>query len=343
MNQDAHLIRLVAGIEVRPPGPEARFTLERERAARIGAHIGADLADCVEAVTGGHLAIGPALLEPGQVLAPEPRAPWRALARAARLDRPQAPGMTSIGAHHGRLPDPALGPDPAPPTGQFLCLPLLLRVEQDRAALLAALEQRLFDSGGLRPPAMGELASATGLEPVHGQLMTLTDLMALVKMQLAGAGLDPFWPPIEHMLLLPEQPAEIELPAGLQTQWRPEQGLLAISLSVDDAGEVAAEAPRLWWRAFRQQTALLDQHRIEWRVEAGSSGLRIDPAMRWAEADGGASNEPDGLVPEPDPELGLIGFRRVHRGRCYRYYPLRPDGIGALQSMLAASDAGSPA
>lgn len=342
MNQAPHLIRLVAGIEVRPPGPDARFILERNLAARIGGHIGADLAACVEAVTGGHLAIGPALLEPGQVLAPEPRTPWPALTRAARLDRPQAPGMTCIGADHGHLPDPALGPDPARPRGQFLCLPLLLQVDQDPDAVVTALEQQLFDSGGLRPPAMGELASATGLEPVHGQLMTLTDLMALVKMQLAGAGLDPFWPPIEHMLLLPQQPTDINLPAGLQARWLPERERVEISLAVDDKGELAAEVPRLWWRAFRQQTALLDQHRIEWGVEPRSDGLRIDPAIRWAEADCGPSSEVDALVPEQDPELGLIGFRRVHQGRSHRYYPLRPDGIVALQSMLAEAKPGSP-
>lgn len=337
MNQSSHLIRLVVGIEVRPPGPDARFILARDAAARIGGHIGDDLAACVAAVTDGHLACGPALLEPGQILAPEPRAPWRALARIARLEQPQAPGVTAIGAHAEQLPEATLAPDPAPPTGQFLCLPLLLKIDHDRDEVLGALEQHLFDSGGLRPPALGELAAATGLEPVHGQLMTLTDLMALVKMQLAGAGLDPFWPPIEHMLLTPQQTADMHLPAGLQARWLPELQTLQISLAVDAGGTVVAEVPRLWWRAFRQQTALLDQHRIAWRVETASPGLRIDPAMRWAEADGGATDEADGLRPEQDPELGLIGFCRVRDGRRCSYYPLRPEGIAALQTLLAES------
>ncbi|PKL95906.1 MAG: hypothetical protein CVV18_03725, partial [Gammaproteobacteria bacterium HGW-Gammaproteobacteria-8] len=266
MNQDAHLIRLVAGIEVRPPAQDVRFSLEREAAARIGAHIAEDLVACVEAVTDGHLACGPALLEPGQILAPERRAPWRALASTARLDRPLAPGVTSIGTHRQQLPDPLLGPDPAAPSGQFLCLPLLLQAQHDSAGLRTALERQLFDSGGLRPPALGELAAATGLEPVHGQLMTLIDLMALVKMQLAGAGLDPFWPAIEHALLLPRQAAAIELPGGIRARWQPEAEVLVISLAVDEQGQVATANPRLWWRAFRQQTALLDQHRIEWQV-----------------------------------------------------------------------------
>ena len=341
MNQASNLIRLVVGIEVRPRQAKVRFVLDREQATRIGGHLADDLAGCVEAVTGGHLAIGPALLEPGQVLAPELRSPWQALARAARLDRPQAPGITSIGTHDGQLPDRMLGADPTPPAGQFLCLPLLLQVGPDRDEILAALERKLFDGGALKPPAMGELAAATGLDPIHGQLMTLTDLMALLKMQLAGAGLDPFWPPIEHVLLLPEQATKIELPGDIQARWNPERQMLTISLAINDNGDVAVDVPRLWWRAFRQQTALLDQHRIDWQVEATTPGLHIDPTMRWARVDRGVSDDADEVVPERDPELGLLSFHSNRGRRRYRYYPLRSEGIAELQSMLAEPDSGT--
>lgn len=340
MKQASHLIRLVAGIEVRPPSADARFVIEREAAERIGGHIAEDLAACVEAVTAGHLATGPALLEPGQVLAPERRSPWSKLAELARLDRPQSPGVTTLGAHRGRLPDPVLGPDPLPPSGQFLCLPLLLRLEDDVDAVTAALERELFDIGGLRPPALGELMQTTGLEPVHGQLMTLTDLMALVKMQLAGAGLDPFWPPVEHMLLESDRACAFELPAGIQARWQPDASALVFVLDFDADGRIAAPSEMLRWRAFRQQTAVLDQHRTDWRVESTTPRAVVDPAMRWIEVDAGpttvSASAPVEL--EQDRELGLLGFRMVRDGRLLRCYPLRAEGIAALHQRLG--DAG---
>lgn len=331
MKQASTLIRLVVGIEIRPPAADARYVLERNAAERIGGHIAEDLAACVEAVTAGHLACGPALLEPGQVLAPERHAPWARLAELARLDRPQAPGVTTLGANRGRLPDPVLGPTPAAPSGLFLCLPLLLRIEDDVDAVAAALERKLFDAGGLRPPALGELAAATGLEPVHGQLMTHTDLMALVKMQLAGAGLDPFWPPVEQVLLAPEQPAELDLPAGLRAQWRPDAAVVVFPLDFDADGRIAADSHTLWWRAFRQQTAVLDQHRIDWEVESHSPRAVVDPQMRWIEVDAGPAPDAAAGAVEQDRELGLLGFRAVRDGRWVLSYPLRAEGIAALR------------
>jgi len=328
-------IRLIAGIEIRPPANDARFVLERGEAEQLGGLVADDLAACVDAVTEGHLVVGPALLEPGQVLAPEQRAPWRAMAEALRTGRAADPGVTTLGAHRGRVSNARLGPDPTPPRGLFLCLPMLLAPPRDsRDDLISELEQKLFDAGGLRPPALGTLAELTRLEPVHGQLLTFTDLMALTKMQLAGAGLDPFWPPIEHALLEPERSATLELPAGLRAAWRPNELTFEFEFDADAQGQPVADDPAHWLRAFRQQTALLDQHRFDWRARAASDRIRVEPDQQWIEVDAGPADEAPGVSRIEHPDIGLMAFRRVDPPGARLYYPLRAGAIKRLEQLL---------
>ncbi|MBY6204911.1 hypothetical protein [Halomonas denitrificans] len=332
MSESPNPIRLVAGIELRPPSPDARFVLEREHAERVGGAIGDDLARCVPAVTGAHLVTGPALLEPGQVLSPD-HSPWNAIEVVAGPRREPAPGLTTLGAASGRLSHETLGPYRGVPDGLFVCLPMLLFAPPgERETLDTALERELFDHGGLHPPSLAALAETTGLEPVHGQLMTLTDLAALVKMQLAGAGLDPFWPPVEHALLAPDEPARLDLPAGLRADW-----------SVEDRGwELALRNPAdppddddaLWLRAFRQTTVLLETHLIPWRATVGDPDARLDPDNRWVRFDRGADDGNDRIEPVNHPDVGLVGFEAVAAGRRTLALPLVADAIAELRTRL---------
>ncbi len=332
MNDSSNPIRLVAGIELRPPSPRAHFVLEREHAERVGGAIGDDLARCVPAVTGARLVTGPALLEPGQVLSPD-HAPWKAMAVVAGLDRDPEAGLTTLGAAGGRLSHDALGPFRAVPDGLFVCLPMLVLAPAcDRESLDTALERELFDKGGLHPPSLAALAETTGLEPVHGQLMTLTDLAALVKMQLAGAGLDPFWPPVEHALLAPGEAATLDLPAGLKADWSAEgRGWeLALRLPSDPPSDEDA----LWLRAFRQTTVLLETHLIPWRATVADPAAVLDADNRWVRIDRGPDDGPDRVDPIDHPDVGLVGFEAVAAGRRSLALPLVADAIDDLRAGL---------
>lgn len=333
MSSTIHPIRLVAGFEIRPPAPGCDLVLERQAAERLGPLIADDLSACVSEVTGGHLVVGPALLEPGQVLSPN-HAPWRAMREIARLEGRFEPGVTSIGAVGGRLSHDVLAPYREPPDGLFVCLPLLLVVEGEgfeRAE--SALESRLFDLGGLKPPAMGTLAEITGLDPVHGQLMTLTDLMALVKMQLAGAGLDPFWPPVEHALLSSDKPAELDLPAGLKAHWNTDAAGWELEFKAFDGR--ALDDYALWIRAFRQTTALLESHLIAWRAVLKNGSAQVDDDNRWVRDPAGSARGPNRACFQPHDSVGLIACSAVLDGELAHYYPLFAGAVGELEAELA--------
>ncbi|MDT8450283.1 MAG: hypothetical protein RQ847_08915 [Wenzhouxiangellaceae bacterium] len=343
MISDESRIRLVAGVEIRPPAPGSTFVLDKAGSERVGDRIAEALAAVVPEVTAGHLVTGPALLEPGQALHPE-RGPWRTMARVAGLAEPVRPGLTSIGSHTGRLSHAELGPYRSPPQGLFVCLPLLLAAGAEHAeALGRALEEALFDRGGLPPPAMAALAEATGLEPVHGQLMTRLDLAALMKMQLAAAGLDPFWPPVEHALFEPDRPARPDLPGALDATWDPQAqrwdiGFVTFANASANASANAAMSPEayaLWLRSLRQTCALLDAWLVDWQVHCRSPGAEVEADGRWVrERTGNAASGTTGITVE-HTQVGVVACAAPVDGEYRIYYPLSVGAIDALTAALA--------
>lgn len=327
-----HHIRLVAAFELRPPAPSAHFAFERADSERIGARLAEDLAELLPEATSGQLVTGPALMEPAQLLHPE-RSPWAAMSQVAGLGAEPRPGVTSIGMHRGRSAGPTLAPLRDPPQGLFLALPLLLAVPAGEAgAIRDRLEGELFDRGGLRPPVMGTLAEITGLDPVHGQLMTRTDLMALLKVQLAGAGLDPFWPPVEHALLAPGTPIRLELPAGVYADWQASARRWAIEFTPYHDAVGSAEDYGLWLRSFRQTAAMLDAHLIDWRARAETAD--VVESGRWLGWSLGADRASPRVWAIRHEPVGLVGYSAVVDGRRHAFYPLDAAAVRALADAL---------
>lgn len=332
MARPAHHIPLVAAFELRPPQASARFAFERDDSERLGACLADDLAELLPEATRGHLVTGPALMEPAQLLHPD-RSPWAAMSNVAGLGAEPRPGVTAIGMHRGRAASPSLAPYRDPPQGLFLALPLLLAVPADEAeAIDGRLENELFDRGGLRPPAMGTLAGITALDPVHGQLMTRTDLMALLKVQLAGAGLDPFWPPVEHALLDPGTATRLELPAGLVADWDPVGRCWSLAFTPFHRSGHEADDYALWLRSFRQTAAMLEAHLIDWRVRT-ESGER-DERGRWAAWPLGDEPQARRVREVRHDPVGLVGYSAVIDGRRRAYYPLDSGSVQALADRL---------
>lgn len=333
MSDILHHIRLVAGIEFRPPDPGACFEFGRADSERLGTLAAEDLAGVVAEVTAGHLVTGPALLEPGQVVNPE-TAPWKAMTRLAGLDERRDPGITSLGVHRGQSPSETLVPYRSPPQGLFLCLPLLLAMPPACADDgRSKLEATLFEAGGLHPPFMATLAEISGLEPVHGQLMTHADLMALLKVQLAGAGLDPFWPPVEHAILSPDETARVALPARLAADWNPSaRGWEFRFVALDESGS-EPEQWLLWLRALRQTATLLESFLMRWRVTAASENTTIDPDSRWVERRLGRGHGRQACRVEHG-SVGLVGYAATTAGDRFAFYPLDPDAVGDLEDEL---------
>jgi hypothetical protein len=318
-----HDIRLAAGFEV-PINSANQRTLSREQAERLAEALAADLARTVPQADQAMLVVAGSLFEPAQLLRPGLPA-WAALSDlAAPVVREQglAPRLLAIGSHAGHLPDRRLSPPNEPVQGQFLTVALLLVSDAENGpGLETALERELFERGSIDPPARALLHEAVGLNSVHGQLLTATDLLALQHVQMDAAGLSSFWPVIEHAILAPDESAEFELAAGLRASWKAAEPVLAIDFLPFDAFHGTRQAYLVWLRALRTLTALADAHGLEWRPIC-EHHCEIDQGGRLVRHRAGSCDRPDGLTEHTDPEAGLIAWSLVVDGQLSHLYPL---------------------
>lgn len=255
MTSPAHAFGALALELAEPP----RYTvLARAGAETLGRHAAADLPRVLPGIERVDLALAGAHFDPAELLRPG----WpvhTALADLAdRVPGTQRGRVIALGAHEDAMPVPALQPDPRLQGGPLRVVPLVLLGEaQDIAALGAAMEERLLETGmaGAATALYAQQAFDGRLE--HARYLSLHDLLAMIAMQYEHAGLPALWPLIEAALLAP---------GGEEWLDAPPEPLLRYA-----AGQVAMEPePAHASRAVRlrrgQLHAVLEAHGIPVRV-----------------------------------------------------------------------------
>ncbi len=337
MNQTLHHIRLAAGLEIEP-AVQSRRALDREKASELAGHLAADLARVLPSANQALLTVGAGQFEPNELLRPGLPA-WLALEDLVdNLVRQSGfrPQVMAFGASSGRMAHAALQPPDTPPLGQFIVLPLLLTCPADLAeAIESTLENELFETGSIDPPARALLQESAGMVSVHGQLLTANDLIALQHVQLDAAGLGGFWPVIEQLLLAGGTDHDFDLPANLNACWRTSEKRIDIQFLGHDQSTGNDIDYVLWTRAFRTLAALLDAHGVTWRAKA-SEPVIFDPAQQMMIETGGQTEGPDSLTVHQHPDLGLVAWSLVEDGRIMHLYPLQPQAAGRIERDLTA-------
>ncbi len=337
MTERPHHIRLIAGFEIEPGQPGRRL-IEREAGERLAAALAEDLARVVPEASDAMLVLGASLFEPAELIRPGLAAfgALEDLARPVTRDHGTRGQLLSIGASGGRMPDARLRPPDQPPAGHFLALPLLLIADQTAAAALTPkLESELFERGGIDPPARAMLAEVAGFDSVHGQLLTLADLIALQQVQLDTAGLGGFWPVIEQAVLSAETDSSFELPGGLTARYRATERDVGIDfLSFDQHARGPADYA-LWTRAFRSLAALLDAHGIAWQTRV-KPPLTHDTEQDCLIETIGPIDWVEGVTEQVDDDSGLVAWSVVEDHRLYHIYPLSSTAMRRVRADLAA-------
>lgn len=341
MKIDFYDIRLLAGFELAPDSVSERM-LGREQAARLAEALAEDLARAVPGVEQSVLVAAGSLLEPAEMLRPGLPV-WAAMADlAAPLVREQgtAARILAVGAHDGRLPDRRLAAPQVPPQGRFVGIPLLLALDPEAGpALEQRLEAELFDRGSVAPPARALLQQFSGAESVHGQLLTVNDLLALQHVQMDAAGLSGFWPVVEQVLLRSDADMDFSLPAGLSARWVSAAQRLDVRFVVFDRCQQPPDEYPLWQRAFRTLTGLADAHGLDWQVSFDPD-LVLDRQQQALTQDAGLTGVEDGLTEQSDPAVGLIAWTIAENGRLRHVYPLTQAAVAALGSEFKSRHSG---
>ena len=356
MHQPTHHIRILAGFEI-VPTQDHRRTLERGHAQSMAEALAADLAKQLPDDGETVLVVGGVILEPDALL--QPTFPvYKALEQLAKpliRDQGLSSSVMAIGSHSSQMPDDRLQPTRHALLGQMVVIPMVVITDEATGPLIEReLEAKLFESGSINPPARAALAEYAGLDSVHGQLLTVNDLMALQRVQLDAAGLSGFWDVLETVLIAGDEDHTFDLPGGVTGHWRNQQTRLIIdfltfdhwaraeadntSASGHDPSHDLAEGYGLWVRGYRTLLALIDSHNIPWSLSVPDTAVLderhhsvIEPAHR---ADGDAHHPPTQgphLTEHVDPTLGLLAWTLIEEGRSHHLYPTTPEAIEPMR------------
>ena len=336
MTSDCHDIRLLAGFEIEPASVSGR-ALSREQTSQLAVALADDLARAVPGVEHSVLMAAGSLLEPLELLRPGLPA-WDAmldLSTAIMQAQTGSCQVVAIGTHGGRWPDRRLAPPDRQPQGRFVGLPLLLRVPAAAAELEERIERELFERGGVTPPARALLEQFSGAQSVHGQLLTVNDLLALQHVQMDTAGLSAFWSVIEQILLVPDETRHFDLPLGLGARWNGPEQQLEVAFVIFDRFDGLPEHDPAWQRAYRTLTRLADAHGLSWQA-CCDPDLSLDSSGHMLTQEAGQTACPDGLTEHGDAMLGLIAWTLVEQGRMRHLYPLSAEAASRQRPQLLA-------
>jgi len=186
-------------------------------AEQLVAHIAADLEGLLPGIQGTSLSTCAAVYDQTQVLRPgyELFDGLQQLLEASYQGQSFQPRLISFSAVDGRMPHIGLQPAPDIPLSMLVLIPILVSGEPDSISSLAyEMESRFMEHGQVSSGHAQWLAATFGMEVFHARYMTLTDLAAMLRMQLDSIGFLPLWELLDHALNLPLEPCEITTRSG---------------------------------------------------------------------------------------------------------------------------------
>ena len=219
---------ILVGIETDPTryhGEHASrpVLLERAAAEQVLSHIAADLTGMFPAINRCTLSMAGALFDQSQVLRPH----LPVYAALETLQQSSNPGadfqarLLSIGASEGRMPLQDLQPFENIPLGLLQILPLLITGPADCVnALAAEMEHRFLEQGQVSAHSAKALESQFQISVNHARFMTITDLNALLRLQLEHYGFLPLWELLDAAMTAATDALEVKTASGLRFTWR---------------------------------------------------------------------------------------------------------------------------
>ncbi len=285
------------------------------------------------------------------------------------------PQLIALGTESGFFPVAAINPQRRPGSGPLLLLPFCFVGQTDDISILARhMEDILLQSGEVSQATREVITQAFGLQALNLSFSTLSDLCALLRMQLESNELLPLWQLLEHAWFQRPEPLSLTLADGNRfigehhdvhtlfhtfddwAQFGPGQQVPTASLG---------EAYCNWARNQRQYTLALSLYGLHVRHVLANPSLETALAAAEGQAAVAALREipclsgdflveaifqNDNEKPErqllitnqADPELGTLAYTVTSldaEGQLLRlehHYPLQPEGLKVIIDRLIA-------
>lgn len=323
--------------------------LGRTGAEQVLAHISADLTGMFPAVNRCSLSMAGALFDQTQVLRPH----LPVFAALETLQQSSNPGadfqarLLSIGASEGQMPLPGLQPFKDIPLGLLQVLPLLISGPAEYVTGLAAeMEHRFLESGQVSAHSAKALESQFQVSVNHARFMTLTDLNAMLRLQLEAYGFLPLWELLDAAMSPSTTPLEVSTPSGLVFKWQ-DDSVRSFFESFDWWARYGAGADKPadhhqlqtayadWTREYRRYLTMLDAHGVSVSQHlAGHEDTAITDSFLLEESS---------MTPEPSAapvtahsadDLGIMAVTVVTGRRQMNFYPLQASGLNDLHRFI---------
>ena len=238
------------------------------------------------------------------------------------------------------LPDASIVP------GLMQNLPLLLLGEESQAEVIAeAMEHRFLEEGQLSAHSARALESHFAVAVNHVRFMTLTDLRAMLKLQLEHFGFPGLWELLDAAIEQAVDPVSVIASGGqlfdfrdgsvhcrFETfdHWARHGGGSALDKEMD-----LAEAYAEWTREFRQYVTTLDAYHVPLvHTPADTQHMMIEGDYLVEVSDhvpvGGESE----VTEHSWGDVGVISVSVVDGARQFNYYPLSASGLNALHQAI---------
>jgi hypothetical protein len=320
--------------------------LDASNAEQLLAHVASDLNTLLPDISACSLITAGALYDQTQVLRPGYPV-FKALESVAakRGVSTFKPRLVSVGARQGKLPDEALQPLDDIPLGLLQLLPLVVQGPAGLVSELGrAMEYRFLEEGQLSPHSALWMESAFGISINHARLMTLTDLNAMLRLQLDHFGFLPLWELLDAALSGEGEEISVRGRAGQTFEWRDGQVHTCFETfdywANEGAGRALPAARQSlaagyaeWTRETRQFLTTLEAHGLKIQFHS-PDGEALEGTFLCEKSGEEAGAHDAALTEHSFEELGTIAITAAIEGKLSHYFPLCPGGLNDVHSLL---------
>jgi len=345
---------ILVGIETDPTryhGENANrpALLDRSAAEQVLAHVAADLTGMFPAINRCALSMAGALFDQTQVLRPQLPvfSALKSLQQSANPGDDFQPRLLSIGASDGQMPLPDLQPFENIPLGLLQILPILVSgPAEDVDELAQEMEHRFIESGQLSAHSAKGLEAHFQVSVNHARFMTITDLNALLHLQLKHYGFLPLWELLDAAMNPPANALEVSTDGGLKFKWQ-DGAVHSFFESFDwwaqygGGADLAADDQQLqaayfnWTQEYRRYLTMLSAH--------GVKVCQHLPGLEDAELKDSFLLEESTVIPGASSlqvtehsagDLGTVAVTVVSGNRQMNFYPLQASGLNDLHEFI---------
>lgn len=345
---------ILVGIETDPTryhGENASrpVLLDRAAAEQVLAHLAADLNSLFPAINRCALTMAGALFDQTQLLSPELLV-YKAL---ETLQQSSNPGddfqarLLSIGARKGHMPLDELQPFEHIPLGLLQVLPVLVSGPAGSIETLAEeMEHRFLEQGQLSAHSAKGLESQFGISLNHARFMTITDLNALLRLQLEHYGFLPLWELLDTAINSPERVMQVSSTQGLKFEWR-DGAVHSFFESFDwwakhgGGADKPASKQQLqtayadWSREYRRYLTMLTAHGVKVSQHLpGMEDVELTDTFLLEESTMQPQQGAAPVTGHHADDLGTVAVTVVSGDRQMNFYPLLPDGLDDLHRFI---------